>query len=665
MTPNGAPKGGENQNNNSGGFYADFSGLYPGWQDWATVTEQDWVKPADSQEGGETGEPESEPQPQPGSEGLQDWREWMENETPEGIWGTYVEMANADGHENVGEMPDLTELNEAGQRFFDEIFHDLETPLSEEAKQARIEMATKAALSRIGAQEILDAERSQRTGVPVLRTRADDLMRNAVQETRSILDSMYNRNGYLRAEMGDVKLGEDEEIAWKMASEPQKSGNIRSWLLMNDYPRRKGETPDDYEARLKNYARPSVNMDRQKEADEKFEQEHPELLQEKWVIDWSDERRNRKPKVEKPEKVKSPIEAAERADKERSIWGKIRERFGFKKLIDKVMGAFEKKAQKVDPEVGGQDDMQEEGVGLVSDFVVRGLEAAQRKDAELEARKNTPVDSVKLDEMLAARGVTLEDEEQGAEGQGELQQLDVPVWSLGVEAPDLPQKRSADAGVWDDDKKKESGGVAESETKVERRDVSQELLDTRKRIKRVEAYQKEILKRYEATEDEDKQEKFAQALDEAEEMLLELRTQEAELEQEREDQAAREAFLNGNDERGRTAFALEHLRSQNIFEGPYNAEGYEVLQALKTNLEQKVIDTARQAKHAQMMLEDYATVTRVPDIDFNPESYRELVDSAPLEIANDKETLGWIRSGMREMRRIISQGTGTMEGESA
>ena len=78
-----------------------------------------------------------------------------------------------------------------------------------------------------------------------------------------------------------------------------------------------------------------------------------------------------------------------------------------------------------------------------------------------------------------------------------------------------------------------------------------------------------------------------------------------------------------------------------------------------------MIDTARQAKHAQMMLEDYATVTRVPDIDFNPESYRELVDYAPLEIANDKETLGWIRSGMREMRRIISQGTGTMEGESA
>ena len=188
MTPNGAPKGGENQNNNSGDFYSDFSGLYPGWQDWATVTEQDWAKPADSQEGGETGEPESEPQPQPGSEGLQDWREWMENETPEGIWGTYVEMANADGHENVGEMPDLTELNEAGQKFFDEIFHDLETPLSEEAKQARIEMATKAALSRIGAQEILDAERSQRTGVPVLRTRADDLVRNAVQETRSSLD---------------------------------------------------------------------------------------------------------------------------------------------------------------------------------------------------------------------------------------------------------------------------------------------------------------------------------------------------------------------------------------------------------------------------------------------------------------------------------------------
>lgn len=610
----------------------------------------------------------------PGYEGLNAWRKRVERQNPRGIWQEYaaewkdyidgqapdpswneerLARVKAEDYNAMGEMPNLEDLNAAGEEFFAENFHDLENPISEEAKRTRIAMATKAALNRIGAQKVMDEQRALRTGVPPLRTRGDDLMKQAVMDTRSILDQMYNRNGYLRAEMSGDKLGEDEEIAWKLASEPQKVGNVRSWILVTENPRRKGETPADYEARLRNYVRPSVDFNQQKAEDEKFAQQHPELLREKWVIDWE----NPKDSGMRREQEASAAEAgvaeedsdtvepamdtvrAERTTKEKGLWSRLRERLGFKKLIDKVVGVFEKK------------DTRERSPELVA-LTEAGLAAARRRDEELQTRKDMPISPEKLEEMAAQMAA------QRAAQNAEMQNLRTEVEiasdmvqgkgifapNYGMEAPDVARERK-------------TAGEAESDTSERRgkrsiKEIEALIQANQAKIEKFKIYAAEVEKRI--VPGGENNERWIQTLDTIENEVLRLKAENIELEQEKMDRPEHTLGELGDDKL-RGMFALENLRTKGLFEGPYNAEGYENLMAMRDQIEENLLDAARQAKHAEVMLENFETGAAVTDPAFNYQTYRETVEMAPIWRGRYQSQLEMIRPALRELQRLTLQ----------
>ena len=155
--------------------------------------------------------------------------------------------------------------------------------MNEQAKAVREEMAEKATLSRVAGARETAINRAQAEGRELP---ADFEQRIADEEafnTRHILETYY-LGGRLAGEVNHPELSEEEQIAWKLASEPHKHGQLNLTHLFNEYPRREAETPDDYEARLKGYAKQDLRREAQLKADTLTMQagETPEEFEVRW-----------------------------------------------------------------------------------------------------------------------------------------------------------------------------------------------------------------------------------------------------------------------------------------------------------------------------------------------------------------------------------------------
>ena len=202
---------------------------------------------------------------------------WM-NEMKKGVQELWHSLT-AKKEESVP-VPEMYNTENLVQDFFERNFQGMD----EKAKALREDIAEKATLSRIAGAREAEKRRAELEGRTLTVGFEQQLENEAAFDTRHILESYYLNGGRLGNDINGEELSEEEQIAWKLASEPHKHGQLNLTHLFNEYPRREAETPDDYEARLKGYAKQDLQRTAQLKADTlvKWEDETPEEFEARW-----------------------------------------------------------------------------------------------------------------------------------------------------------------------------------------------------------------------------------------------------------------------------------------------------------------------------------------------------------------------------------------------
>lgn len=202
---------------------------------------------------------------------------WM-NEMKKGVQELWHSLT-AKKEESVP-VPEMYNTENLVQDFFERNFQGMD----EKAKALREDIAEKATLSRIAGAREAEKRRAELEGRTLAVGFEQQLENEAAFDTRHILESYYLNGGRLGNDINGEELSEEEQIAWKLASEPHKHGQLNLTHLFNEYPRREAETPDDYEARLKGYAKQDLQRAAQLKADTlvKWEDETPEEFEARW-----------------------------------------------------------------------------------------------------------------------------------------------------------------------------------------------------------------------------------------------------------------------------------------------------------------------------------------------------------------------------------------------
>ena len=202
---------------------------------------------------------------------------WM-NEMKKGVQELWHSLT-AKKEESVP-VPEMYNTENLVQDFFERNFQGMD----EKAKALREDIAEKATLSRIAGAREAEKRRAELEGRTLTVGFEQQLENEAAFDTRHILESYYLNGGRLGNDINGEELSEEEQIAWKLASEPHKHGQLNLTHLFNEYPRREAETPDDYEARLKGYAKQDLQRAAQLKADTlvKWEDETPEEFEARW-----------------------------------------------------------------------------------------------------------------------------------------------------------------------------------------------------------------------------------------------------------------------------------------------------------------------------------------------------------------------------------------------
>ena len=257
-----------------------------------------------------------------GREKLDAWLESVKG-TPEEYWQRLTEEKREKGVE-LGTMPDLTKVNKAIQNFFENGL----VGVTGKAREVREEMAKKAILNDI-------AKLKERGG-----ELTDEVMQNVFLGAQRMLEEMYRGNLELREDAQDEELSPDEEIAWHLKMDPRKA---------NMNTRRPEETSDAYEARLRNYAEDTLEHQEQLKRDQEYNAEHPDEameyaaqvlkngqkddLPEFTYLKW-DEASEDGAKAEMAQETEQPVE---REGRIKRLFERVREKLGFRKVVDKVM----------------------------------------------------------------------------------------------------------------------------------------------------------------------------------------------------------------------------------------------------------------------------------------------------------------------------------------
>jgi len=255
-----------------------------------------------------------------GRENLDAWLESVKG-TPEEYWQRLTEEKREKGVE-LGEMPNLAKVDRAIQNFFENGL----TGVAGKAREVREEMAKKAVLNDI-------AKLKERGG-----ELNDEVMQNVFLGAQRMLEEMYRGNRELREDAQEEELSPDEEIAWRLKMDPRKA-RMNVLLVMQQHTRRPEETSDAYEARLRNYAEDTPAHQAQLEADQKYNAENPEDATEYAAQVLKNGQKDDLPefaylKWNEMQGAEAPVE---REGRVKQLFERVREKFGFRKVVDKVM----------------------------------------------------------------------------------------------------------------------------------------------------------------------------------------------------------------------------------------------------------------------------------------------------------------------------------------
>lgn len=265
-----------------------------------------------------------------GREELDAWLESVKG-TPEEYWQRLTEEKREKGVE-LGTMPDLTKVDKAIQNFFENGL----VGVTGKAREVREEMAKKAILNDI-------AKLKERGG-----ELTDEVMQNVFLGAQRMLEEMYRGNRELREDAQDEELSPDEEIAWHLKMDPRKA-KMNVLLVMQQHTRRPEETSDAYEVRLRNYAEDTLEHQEQLKHDQEYNAEHPDEATEYAAqvlkngqkddlpgftyLKW-DEASEDGAKAEVAQETEQPVE---REGRIKRLFERVREKLGFRKVVDKVM----------------------------------------------------------------------------------------------------------------------------------------------------------------------------------------------------------------------------------------------------------------------------------------------------------------------------------------
>lgn len=156
--------------------------------------------------------------------------------------------------------------------FFEEHFPNL----TQKVKESRIYRAIAAGLGRMDATKAADTAQASTEGRQLPERYDAELLDDVQGEMQKAMEKMYADGSRLVKGMGEDGLSEDEEIAWELAEEPRKPGELDLVSLFMKNPRIDGETAENYKARLHNYRKQGAMRNSQIVADVAYVEVHPE-----------------------------------------------------------------------------------------------------------------------------------------------------------------------------------------------------------------------------------------------------------------------------------------------------------------------------------------------------------------------------------------------------
>lgn len=294
-----------------------------------------------------------------GDERLKAWEERMSLGTDE-LWGQLRQGYCESKGRDIGGASELEAAAGIAEGFFEQRFPGIDGG----TKLARTQMALKLFETKMadGLAKIAGTEKD----TPEMRR---EIARDAAIGEKLVLERLYVNDPSLTmgATASGDKLTEDEKIAWALASEIQKPGQLNLLQLRENYPRREGETPDNYIQRIENYSKQNLAREEQLRMDKATGMDRRD-------VELRRERAERKAEFlrENPEwgkvKAKEPGEdgyafhiaaerlmKGEREGKVKNVFNKLRGRLGFMKVVGKVMAGLGRKMTALGEALAGEE----------------------------------------------------------------------------------------------------------------------------------------------------------------------------------------------------------------------------------------------------------------------------------------------------------------------
>lgn len=172
--------------------------------------------------------------------------------------------------------PEASALGDGAEEFFEQRFPGI----SEAAREARVEHAIQAGLSRMDGMKDLERNFLASRGETLPEDYDERLLGSMKLEMSRVLANLYGDKSRLLDEVEGERLGPNEEIAWDMAMEPHKPGTLSLTDLFMNNPQHEGETAEDYKQRLYNYRKQDLARDKQLAEDAAYVEAHPETAKE-------------------------------------------------------------------------------------------------------------------------------------------------------------------------------------------------------------------------------------------------------------------------------------------------------------------------------------------------------------------------------------------------
>lgn len=162
---------------------------------------------------------------------------------------------------DLGLMPDVKGLQETAEDYFWES--------DEGGKQAeRVGVAVRAELEKMAQAKAEEIRKWQSEGRGLPITYENEWLERGQRDMLNTLNSYYGDEGRFNGQIGKG-ISENEEVAWQMATLPQRPGELSAmWTFQTNPWMFEGETMVEYYNRLKNYRRQDLMREWQVKQDE-------------------------------------------------------------------------------------------------------------------------------------------------------------------------------------------------------------------------------------------------------------------------------------------------------------------------------------------------------------------------------------------------------------